>query len=216
MTALRSPQTRGRWGEIQLRRVAEMAGMVEHCDFDEQVSTMSDDGRLRPDMVVHLPGGGEVVIDAKVPLEAFLQLLDADDDEQRALCQAKHARQLRTHVDQLAKKDYWKQFERSPEIVVAFIPGDPLLAAAFEADPTLQEHAMANGVLLATPITLVALLRTIALAWQQETLAESAREVQKLGAELYDRLRVMSGAHAVAATQPHLERRGVQQGRRLL
>ena len=146
VTALRSPQTRGRWGEVQLRRVAEMAGMIEHCDFNEQVSTTTDEGRLRPDMVVHMPGGGEVVIDAKVPLEAFLQLLDADDDEQRALCQAKHARQLRTHVDQLAKKGYWKQFERSPEMVVAFIPGDQLLAAAFEADPTLQEHAMSNGV----------------------------------------------------------------------
>ena len=135
VTALRSPQTRGRWGEVQLRRVAEMAGMIEHCDFNEQVSTTSDEGRLRPDMVVHMPGEGEVVVDAKVPLEAFLQLLDADDDEERALCQARHARQLRTHVDQLAKKDYWKQFDRSPQMVVAFIPGDQLLAAAFESDP---------------------------------------------------------------------------------
>ncbi len=193
VTALRSPQTRGRWGEVQLRRVAEMAGMIEHCDFNEQVSTTSDEGRLRPDMVVHMPGEGEVVVDAKVPLEAFLQLLDADDDEERALCQARHARQLRTHVDQLAKKDYWKQFDRSPQMVVAFIPGDQLLAAAFESDPALQEHAMANGVLLTTPVTLIALLRTVALGWQQETLAQSAREVQKLGAELYDRLRVMSG-----------------------
>ncbi len=192
VTALRSPQTRGRWGEVQLRRVAEMAGMLHHCDFSEQVTTSTDEGRLRPDMVVHMPGGGDVVVDAKVPLDAFLQLLDADDDETRALCQAKHARQLRAHVDQLAKKEYWKQFDRSPQMVVAFIPGDQLLAAAFDADPALQEHAMSNGVLLTTPVTLIALLRTVALSWQQETLAESAREVKNLGAELYDRLRTMT------------------------
>ena len=193
VTALRSPQTRGRWGEMQLRRVAEMAGMIAHCDFDEQVSTTSsEDVRLRPDMVVHMPGGGEVVVDAKVPLDAFLQLLDADDEEARVRCQSRHARQLRTHVDQLAKKEYWKQFDRSPQMVVAFIPGDQLLAAAFDADPTLQEYAMASGVLLTTPVTLIALLRTMSLGWQQETIAESAREVQHLGAELYDRLRTMS------------------------
>src|SRR3984957_11722490 len=193
VTALRSPQTRGRWGEIQLRRVVEMAGMLAHCDFDEQVSTTTDEGRLRPDLVVHMPGDREMVVDAKVPLAAFLQLIAADDDDQRAAFQLAHARQLRTHVDQLAKKEYWRQFDRSPEQVVAFIPGDQLLSAAYEADPTLQEHAMANGVLLTPPPMLIALLRTVSFGWQQETLAESAREVQKLGAELYDRLRTMTG-----------------------
>jgi DNA recombination protein RmuC len=192
VTALRSPQTRGRWGEIQLRRVVEMAGMVAHCDFDEQVSTTGEDGRLRPDMIVHVPGGGEIVVDAKVPLEAFLKLIDADDDTSRTLFQASHARQLRAHVDQLAKKEYWRQFAQSPQQVVAFIPGDQLLSAAYESDPTLQEHAMANGVLLTTPTMLIALLRTVAFGWRQESLADNAREVQKLGAELYERLRTMS------------------------
>jgi len=192
VTALRSPQTRGRWGEIQLRRVVEMAGMLEHCDFNEQVTTTTEDGRLRPDLVVHMPGDREMVVDAKVPLHAFLQLIDADDDESRLSFQQAHARQLRTHVDQLAKKEYWRQFDRSPEQVVAFIPGDQLLSAAYESDPTLQEHAMTNGVLLTTPTMLIALLRTVAFGWRQEVLAENAREVQELGAEMYERLRTMS------------------------
>jgi DNA recombination protein RmuC len=192
VTALRSPQTRGRWGEIQLRRVVEMAGMLEHCDFEEQVSTTTEEGRLRPDMIVRMPGDRRMVVDAKVPLDAFLKLIDADNDEDRATLQAAHARQLRTHVDQLAKKEYWKQFEHSPDQVVAFIPGDQLLSAAYESDPTLQEHAMANGVFLTTPTMLIALLRSVAFGWRQETLADNAREVQKLGSEMYDRLRTMS------------------------
>ena len=179
--------------------------MAEHCDFDEQRSTTTADGLLRPDMIVHLPGGGQVVIDSKVPLDAFLHFTEAEDEDERKAFLKKHANQLRTHVDQLAKKEYWRQFERSPEFVVAFIPGESLLAAACEADPGLQDHALGKGIVLATPNTLVAALKTIALSWQQETLAENAREVRELGAELYERLTRHDGAHAVAAAQPHLE-----------
>ena len=193
VTALRSPHTRGRWGEMTLRRAVEAAGMLEHCDFEEQKTVAGEDGYLRPDMIVHLPGGGHVVIDSKVPLDAFLQFIEADDDAARQGLLEKHAKQLRTHIEQLAKKEYWKQFERSPEFVVAFIPGEPLLAAALEADPTLQDYALDKRVILATPNTLVAALRTIALSWQQETLAENAREVRDLGAELYERLRTWTG-----------------------
>ncbi len=188
VTALRAPATRGRWGELQLRRVVEMAGMVEHCDFEEQVTAATDDGRLRPDLVVRLPGAKQVVVDAKVPLQAFLDASEAVDETTRRVQLSAHARHLRAHVDALAKKAYWQQFEPSPEFVVAFVPGDPLLAAALEHDPSLLEHAVANHVLLATPTTLIALLRTVATTWQHEALAANARQVQQAGRELYKRL----------------------------
>ncbi len=188
VTALRSPATRGRWGEMQLRRVVEMAGMLEHCDFEEQVHTEGEEGRLRPDMVVHLPGAKRVVVDAKVPLQAFLDATDADDETIRKTHLVSHARQLRTHVDALSKKSYWQQFDDSPEFVIAFLPGDPLLAAALEHDSSLLEHAVSHHVLLATPTTLIGLLRAVAYGWQQDALAENAREVQQIGRELYKRL----------------------------
>ncbi len=191
VTALRAPQTRGRWGELQLRRVVEMAGMLERCDFDEQVTSSTDQGRLRPDLVVHLPGGKHVAVDAKVPMQAFLDANEAEDEATRRMHLANHGRQLKAHVDALAKKEYWKQIDPSPEFVVAFVPGDPLLTTALEHVPGLMEHAVANHVLLATPTSLIALLRAVAYGWQQDAMAESAREVQQLGAELYQRLSVL-------------------------
>lgn len=188
VTALRAPATRGRWGEMQLRRVVEMAGMVEHCDFDEQVTATTEEGRLRPDMVVRLPGARCVVVDAKVPFQAFVDAIESTDEHDRQAHLVSHARQLRAHVDALSKKEYWQQFDRSPEFVVAFVPGDPLLAAAFEHDPTLLEHAMASHVVLATPTNLIALLRTVAASWQQEAVAENAQKVQHIGRDLYKRL----------------------------
>ena len=191
VTALRAPHTRGKWGEMQLRRVVEMAGMVEHCDFDEQSSTTSDDGILRPDMTVLMPGGRTVVVDAKVPLDAYLQGLDATDEAERLVALDGHARQLKVHIDTLSRKAYWNQFERSPDFVVCFIPGEGLLAAAFEADPGIVERAMESKVLLASPVTLVALLRTIGFGWREEAMAESAAKVQELGQQLYSRLATM-------------------------
>ena len=188
VTALRNPQARGRWGEMQLRRVVEMAGMLPHCDFEEQSTVTTEDGRIRPDVVVHLPGNKTVVVDAKVALDAYLAAVEESDDVQ---CKAKlvqHARQMRTHVDKLAAKSYWTQFSEAPDFVVLFVPGDSLLGAALEHDPGLMEHAVANKVLLATPVTLIALLRAVAYGWQQEALADNARQIADVGREMQDRV----------------------------
>jgi DNA recombination protein RmuC len=189
VTALRRPQTRGRWGELQLRKVVEMAGMTEHCDFDEQMSVRDDDDALkRPDLVVHLPDGAEVVVDSKVPLSAYLDAIEASDDETRTRELRNHANQVRTHVQKLSSKEYWKQFEQSPDFVVCFVPGDALLSAAFEADPTLTEYALSNHVLLTGPTALIALLQTVSYGWRQERLARHTQEIQKLAEQLYERL----------------------------
>jgi DNA recombination protein RmuC len=188
VTALRAPQARGRWGEMQLRRVVELAGMVEHCDFSEQVSVTTEHGLLRPDLVVRLAGGKEVVVDAKVTLSAYLQAAESRDPDVVADRMAAHARHLREHVHGLAAKEYWRSFEPTPEFVVLFVPGDAFLAPALEHDPALLEDAMAARVFIATPTTLIAMLRTIAYSWQQEALTEHARSVFELGRELYRRL----------------------------
>src|SRR5450759_2712629 len=162
VTALRAPSVRGRWGELQLRRVVEMAGMVEHCDFTEQTTCDGDNGRQRPDLLVRLPGGGSVAIDAKVPLQGYLQAVEAADEGARRLALQAHARQLRAHVDALARKAYWEQIKPAPELVVLFVPGETILSAALEEAPELYDHAVAGSVLLATPTSLIGLLRTIA------------------------------------------------------
>jgi DNA recombination protein RmuC len=188
VTALRAPQARGRWGEMQLRRVVELAGMVEHCDFSEQESATGDGGTVRPDLVVRLAGGKQVVVDAKVSLAAYLDAAESrDPDLVEARMQA-HARHLREHVRGLAAKEYWRSFEPTPEFVVLFVPGDAFLAPALERDPQLLDDAMAARVFITTPTTLIAMLRTIAYTWQQEALTDHARTVFELGRELYRRL----------------------------
>lgn len=196
VTALRAPHIRGRWGEVQLRRVIEMAGMVEHCDFHEQQTTADADGNvLRPDVVVHLPGEKHVVIDSKVPLVAYLDAFgeDVSDDERRARL-ADHARHVRDHIQKLSQKAYWRQFPGTPELVVMFLPDETFMRAALEHDSSLEELAWANNVIPASPTNLIGLLRAMHYGWQQETIAESAREVSDLGRELYKRLATM-GAH---------------------
>lgn len=193
-TALRKPQVRGRWGEMQLRRAVEVAGLVARCDFTEQHHLRSEDaGVLRPDLVVHLAGGKRVVVDSKVPLDAFLDVTAADDPDEQAAHLARHARQVRQHVDGLSSKRYWRAMGDSPEFVVLFLPGESFLSAALDGDETLIEYAAARQVVLATPTTLIALLKTVAHGWAHEALADRAQEIHQLGRELHGRLAGMGG-----------------------
>jgi DNA recombination protein RmuC len=193
VTALRRPEARGRWGELQLRRVVELAGMSPRCDFDEQVTVPSADGPLRPDMVVRLAGGKNIVVDSKVSLAAYLEAAESDSQDVRAARMDAHARHLREHVDRLAAKSYWTALSPSPEFVILFIPGEAFLAPALERDPGLLEYALGRKVHIATPTTLVTMLRTAQYAWQQAALAENARVVFDLGRELYNRLAGLGG-----------------------
>jgi DNA recombination protein RmuC len=188
VAALRAPQVRGRWGEHQLRRIVEAAGLLEHCDFAEQVTAATDDQGVRPDLVVRLHGGRSVVVDAKAPFDAYLSAMESRDERSRDGHLDQHARHLRMHVDALAAKAYWTAFESTPDFVVLFVPADPFLDAALQRDPSIMEHAFTRNVVLATPATLVALLRTVAYSWRQEALARNAVAVHGLARELYGRL----------------------------
>lgn len=191
--ALRSPAGRGRWGEIQLKRVVELAGMIQHCDFVEQGFEISEGVRRKPDLIIKLPGDRQVIIDAKVPLEAYLEGIDHADDSLRQERFKQHARQLKEHITTLGKKNYWEHFQPTPEFVVLFLPSETIFAAALETDPTLMEIAAQQGIILATPMTLIALLKAVAYGWKQENLSKYAERVSQLGQELYKRVSDLAG-----------------------
>jgi DNA recombination protein RmuC len=193
VTALRRPEVRGQWGEMTLKRLAELAGMVEHCDFIEQVHVQGDAGALRPDMIVNMPDGRQLVVDVKTPLDAYLSAAEATSDDERDLALRRHALAVQERVRQLAQKSYWSQFEQSPDFVILFIPGDQFLSAAMAELPTLLEDAIRQHVIVATPTSFVALLKAVAYGWRQNSLTENARQIQQLGEELYKRLATFTG-----------------------
>jgi DNA recombination protein RmuC len=192
VNALRRPEVRGQWGEMTLRRLAELAGMVEHCDFNEQVRVRTDDGNLRPDMIVHMPGGRDLIVDVKTPLDAYLQAVDAPTDELRAVAMRRHAQAITERVRQLGAKSYWNQFEKSPDFVILFIPGDQFLSAALAETPSLLEDAIRQDVIIATPSSFVALLKAVAYGWRQMALAQNAETIRTLAEDLYKRLAVFA------------------------